>query len=98
MRTPRYQKYADSLKAFNPVDLFAATDRLTLKLAGHSGHYLIEVEEAEIGWPEVTTTIKPFAPSRESNQNVKQRRDTHNLKAKQLFGQIWRIHSAYTAH
>jgi hypothetical protein len=83
---------------FHPADLSAATDRITLKLAGHSGHYLIEVEEAEIGWPDVTTTIKPFAPSRESNQTVKQQKDSHNLKAKELFGQIWRIHYTHTAH
>ncbi|PVF94073.1 hypothetical protein CPB86DRAFT_789455 [Serendipita vermifera] len=69
------------------------SDRMAVKVPGRSGKFVLDIEDARIGWQGVTSVMEPFERSQESQATEKDQKEVRNLHAKQLVGQIWRRHA-----
>ncbi|KAG8821567.1 hypothetical protein FRC17_009785 [Serendipita sp. 399] len=69
-----------------------AQDRLSIKVPDQLP-FLVDVENAELGWPGVTKVIGKFEKDSGSTENEKAQRALRDHRAKELMTLLWQIHS-----
>ncbi|KIM31291.1 hypothetical protein M408DRAFT_327551, partial [Serendipita vermifera MAFF 305830] len=69
------------------------SDTLLLKAHGRTLPFFFEVDQAQVGWPGVSSTLEPFKRDPQDDKKVTDEKKTiHERHAKQLFGLLWKTH------